>query len=90
MKNQRLKSWAVDACQVLACASLAFVVSACQSPEPVKPLPPVMLVSGENTLVLPAGNVLRLEDGRVFTTRVDFLMLSPDAVSNLQARGYLP
>lgn len=89
MKNQRLKSWVDDVClTVIFCVGLGL--AACRSPEPVKPLPPVMLVSGDNQLVVPAGSVLRLEDGRSFTTRVDFLMLSRDAVSNLQARGYLP
>lgn len=89
MKNRQQKYWGVKL-YLATCLVIGFSLPACRSPEPVKPLPPVMLVSGENTLVLPAGNVLRLEDGRVFTTRVDFLMLSPDAVSNLQARGYLP
>ncbi len=89
MKNRRQKYLWVKL-YLVACFVIGFSLSACRSPEPAKPLPPVMLVSGDNQLVVPAGSVLSLEDGRSFTTRVDFLMLSRDAVSNLQARGYLP
>lgn len=88
MKSQQLKSWVVDACQVLACASLVSIVSACRSPEPAKA--PMVFIGEDGALVLPAGNVLTLESGRVITTRVDYLMFNQATVSNLQAQGYLP
>lgn len=88
MKNPRLKFLVGSVIGGFAYAILAAGLVACTTRPPAKS--PVILISGDNSLVLPAGNVLRLEDGRVLTTRVDFLMLSRDAVSNLQARGYLP
>lgn len=65
-----------------------LALAACRTPPPAKA--PMLFIAEDNALVLPAGNVISLPDGRVVTTKVDFLLLSEPAVSNLQAQGYLP
>lgn len=86
MKNRRPRYLGVKV-YLVACLLIGLGLSACRTP-PAKP--PMLVVHEDNMLVIGPGVVFTMEDGSSWTSKTDMLILSRDAVTALQARGYLP